>query len=367
MQRDQSFESYQDLEAAYHLRPGYWVEPTGPMGRGSRRIGRAADQQRNAGQHRSPHGGRASPMSRGQEIAFGYRLRAVAGGRRPAPRRQGREHVLGPGARQRLARSRRSDDSGGFSSTSRAASFPSTSRSGAGAGVPSTSVGALTQFVIPNEHIRGFRAAFDVSSIPCNRRSAAFLRTGPAPSPRPGPPWAGRRDPQAGSRSAPPKPADVARSLRSRRCFPTDRLERAGSATRSARRHRSPVAGTAAGPPSAIAAVHRRQGSALAHLASHRAVPARTRPARGSAGVCWRGAEAAARRKLHAPAARVRADNAARSGSTSRRTACVRTDEVELAKTVRRRGDTRGTESCGPVTRTGSLRSPSRRSPRTST
>jgi glucans biosynthesis protein len=38
VQRDRSFESYQDLEAAYQLRPSTWVEPVGNWGRGSVRL-----------------------------------------------------------------------------------------------------------------------------------------------------------------------------------------------------------------------------------------------------------------------------------------------------------------------------------------
>ena len=38
VQRDRSFESYQDLEAAYQLRPSAWVEPVGSWGRGSVRL-----------------------------------------------------------------------------------------------------------------------------------------------------------------------------------------------------------------------------------------------------------------------------------------------------------------------------------------
>lgn len=38
LQRDRDFENYQDLEAAYHLRPSVWVEPVGEWGRGSVRL-----------------------------------------------------------------------------------------------------------------------------------------------------------------------------------------------------------------------------------------------------------------------------------------------------------------------------------------
>lgn len=38
VQRDRNFFSYEDLEAAYHLRPSTWVEPIGDWGRGSVRL-----------------------------------------------------------------------------------------------------------------------------------------------------------------------------------------------------------------------------------------------------------------------------------------------------------------------------------------
>ncbi len=38
LQRERQFESYQDLEAYYHMRPSAWVEPMGPWGRGSVRL-----------------------------------------------------------------------------------------------------------------------------------------------------------------------------------------------------------------------------------------------------------------------------------------------------------------------------------------
>ena len=38
IQRDRHFESYEDLEAAYHLRPSTWIEPVGAWGRGSVRL-----------------------------------------------------------------------------------------------------------------------------------------------------------------------------------------------------------------------------------------------------------------------------------------------------------------------------------------
>lgn len=38
LQRDRNFENYQDLEAAYHIRPSAWVEPVGDWGPGTVRL-----------------------------------------------------------------------------------------------------------------------------------------------------------------------------------------------------------------------------------------------------------------------------------------------------------------------------------------
>ncbi len=38
VQRDRAFSNYEDMEAAYHLRPSAWVEPIGQWGRGSVRL-----------------------------------------------------------------------------------------------------------------------------------------------------------------------------------------------------------------------------------------------------------------------------------------------------------------------------------------
>jgi len=77
MQRDRSFESYQDLEAFYHRRPGYWVEPIGQWGEGRIElveIPTANETHDNVVAYWTPK----QPYEPGQEVAFGYRLVAVA-------------------------------------------------------------------------------------------------------------------------------------------------------------------------------------------------------------------------------------------------------------------------------------------------
>ena len=58
MQRDRSFDNYQDLEARYELRPSAWVEPRGHLGHGPRRAGADSHARRDQRQHRRVLGAR---------------------------------------------------------------------------------------------------------------------------------------------------------------------------------------------------------------------------------------------------------------------------------------------------------------------
>jgi glucans biosynthesis protein len=105
MQRDRSFESYQDLEAAYHLRPGYWVEPTSGWGEGQVELVELPtnnETQDNVVASWRPR----QPFEAGQEITFGYRLRAIAAGDDLHAAAKAVNSFSGPGAGQWLARIR---------------------------------------------------------------------------------------------------------------------------------------------------------------------------------------------------------------------------------------------------------------------
>jgi len=110
MQRDRSFESYQDLEAQYHRRPSYWIEPIGSWGEGrsnwwscrppprrtttSSRIGSHDRITRPGRRSPSPTGcGRSPPMPRSTPAA---RSRTASPPRpRPAARRRPPNRRLG--------------------------------------------------------------------------------------------------------------------------------------------------------------------------------------------------------------------------------------------------------------------------------
>ena len=179
MQRDRSFESYQDLEAVYHRRPGYWVEPTGPWGEGRVElveIPTANETHDNIVAYWTPK----QPYEPGQEIAFGYRMSAI-----------GSTDDMHPGGKvvntfQTPARASGSAEPGDPTTRRFLIDF-------AGGDlefylgdpalvqvVPSASAGRITHtFVVPNPHTRGFRAAFDVKLEAGQTTDLrAFLRAG---------------------------------------------------------------------------------------------------------------------------------------------------------------------------------------------
>jgi len=179
MQRDRTFENYQDLEAHYHRRPGYWVEPTGPWGEGHVKLlelPTGNETHDNIVAYWQPK----QPYEPGQEITFGYRMRAIGdasamhpGGKAvntfhtPA-RASGTHEPSDPSTRRFLI-----DFAGGNLAYYMQA--PEQVQI-----MPSASVGKITStFVVPNERIAGFRAAFDVKLEPGQSADLrAYLRAG---------------------------------------------------------------------------------------------------------------------------------------------------------------------------------------------
>jgi glucans biosynthesis protein len=178
MQRDRVFEDYQDLEAFYHLRPSYWVEPLGGWGEGRVQLLELPtpdETHDNIVAYWEPR----QPYEPGQEVVFTYRLRAIStspmhpGGRvvntfvAPA-RASGSNTPTDPTTRRFLI-----DFAGG--------ELPFYLNEPALVEVvPWTSVGRIFHTsVVPNLHTRGFRAAVDVKLEPGQSTDLrAFLRTG---------------------------------------------------------------------------------------------------------------------------------------------------------------------------------------------
>lgn len=179
MQRDRVFENYQDLEAYYHKRPGYWVEPIGQWGEGRVELAEIPtpdETHDNIVVYWEP----AKPYEAGQEITVSYRLRAVssasgmhAGGRAVntfvAPARASGSNAPSDPTHRRFI----VDFAGG--------NLPYyLGDPGQVQLVPSTSTGQITHtFIVPNDHTKGFRAAIDVKLEPGQSTDLrAFLRAG---------------------------------------------------------------------------------------------------------------------------------------------------------------------------------------------
>lgn len=162
MQRDRVFENYQDLEAHYHERPGYWVEPNGNWGEGRIELLELPTENEthdNIAAYWRPN----APYQPGQEVTLSYRITALASSNR-----------LHPGGRavntfQSPARASGSNEPGDPTTrrflidfTGEALKFYLSDPSSVEI-VPSTSNGKILHtFIVPNEHIGGFRAAIDV-------------------------------------------------------------------------------------------------------------------------------------------------------------------------------------------------------------
>jgi glucans biosynthesis protein len=178
MQRDRVFEDYQDLEAFYHLRPSYWVEPISGWGEGRVQLLELPtpnETHDNIVAYWEPR----QPYEVGQEIVFAYRLRALAAG------------AMHPGARVLntfVAPARASGSNEPADPTTRrflidfaGGELPFYLNDPALVEVvPSTSVGRVVHTsVVPNAHTRGFRAAVDVKLEPGQSTDLrAFLRAG---------------------------------------------------------------------------------------------------------------------------------------------------------------------------------------------
>ena len=179
MQRDRDFESYQDLEASYHLRPSYWVEPTGTWGEGRVELVELptpAEVHDNVVAYWTPK----AAWEPGQEISFGYRIRALGAG-----------ETMHPGGRvlntfQSPARSSGAVDPADRTTRRFLVDFGGgnldyyLSDPGLVQVVPSTSAGRIVStFVVPNGHTGGFRAAIDVKLDPGQSTNLrAYLRAG---------------------------------------------------------------------------------------------------------------------------------------------------------------------------------------------
>jgi glucans biosynthesis protein len=166
LQRDRSFEHYQDLDLAYELRPSYWIEPREGWGDGQVglvELPTSDETNDNVVAVWTPK----ETVAAGRSMTYGYRITALMndarltpGARaistyRTRPHALGSAEILAPGATRFLI-----DFSGGdlayFLSDPTLVEI-----------VPTTSAGRITRsYLAPNSHVRGFRAAIDVQIDP---------------------------------------------------------------------------------------------------------------------------------------------------------------------------------------------------------
>ena len=179
LQRDRSFEHYQDLDLAYELRPAYWVEPQEGWSEGGVQLVELPTDNESNDNIVASWAPKES-VDAGRSVSFGYRITALTNDSR-----------LTPGARV-VDTFRASPNALGAADSSPAgATRFLIDFSGGELGyylsdptlveiVATTSAGrVLRKFLSQNTHVRGFRAGVDVAIEPgqsCDVR--VFLRSG---------------------------------------------------------------------------------------------------------------------------------------------------------------------------------------------
>lgn len=179
VQRDRTFEHYQDLDLAYELRPSYWIEPHDSWGEGGVQLVEfSTDNETNDNivASWSPK----ESLEAGHNLSFGYRITALTndarltpGGRaintfRATPKALGATEVPVTGATRFLI-DFAGGDLGYYLSDTSLVQIVATTSAGR----------VLRTFLAPNSHVRGFRAGVDVAIDPgqsCDVR--VFLRSG---------------------------------------------------------------------------------------------------------------------------------------------------------------------------------------------
>jgi glucans biosynthesis protein len=179
IQRDRSFEHYQDLDLNYELRPSYWVEPREGWGEGKIELiekPASDDSENNISVAWTPN----APVEPGKQVAMSYRITSSLDMRKLSPnartistyqtqaRALGSQEPVAPGSRRFII-----DFAGGelryFQTQPELVEF-----------VPSTTSGEIKRaFVVPNPQTGGFRGAFDVLLAPGETTDLrGYLRAG---------------------------------------------------------------------------------------------------------------------------------------------------------------------------------------------
>jgi glucans biosynthesis protein len=179
MQRDRTFEHYQDLDLSYELRPSYWIEPQGDWGEGVVELiemPTTDETNDNIVALWAPK----TPLEPGKEFSFGYKLIAMLdssdlhpGGRvvntyQAKPKALGSGEPVTDGSRRFII-----DFAGG--DLDYHLKQPEKVEI-----VPSIAYGRIDRaFIVPNRKTEGFRAFIDVVVEPGQlAEMRAFLRAG---------------------------------------------------------------------------------------------------------------------------------------------------------------------------------------------
>lgn len=179
MQRDRTFEHYQDLDLSYELRPSYWIEPQGDWGEGVVELiemPTTDETNDNIVALWAPK----TPLEPGKEFSFGYKLIAMLdssdlhpGGRvvntyQAKPKALGSGEPVTEGSRRFIV-----DFAGG--DLDYHLKQPEKVEI-----VPSIAYGRIDRaFIVPNRKTEGFRAFIDVVVEPGQlAEMRAFLRSG---------------------------------------------------------------------------------------------------------------------------------------------------------------------------------------------
>ncbi len=179
MQRDRTFEHYQDLDLGYELRPSYWVEPRGDWGDGRLDLVENPTSDETNDNIVAAWTPKAAPDA-GQTVSLGYRITSLLDSNRLHPggkavnswqtsaRALGSSEKLAPGTRRFII-----DFAGGDLAYYQ-------SDPGQIEIVPTISNGrVLRTFLVPNVQTEGFRAGIDIEA-PIGQLVdlRAFLRSG---------------------------------------------------------------------------------------------------------------------------------------------------------------------------------------------
>ncbi len=182
VQRDRSFDHYQDIELAYESRPTYWIEPRSGWGEGRLELIELATKDETADNMVLAWRPK-EPVAAGKPFAFAYRLTAMLDDPRLSPAGRvvntfsapvgalGSGEQGGPGTR-RFMMDFAGGDVGFHLPDPGAVEVVATSSNGK----------IIRAFLTPNSKITGFRATLDVSIPPgTSTDMRVFLRAGGKP------------------------------------------------------------------------------------------------------------------------------------------------------------------------------------------